>query len=187
MARVETALRRESDEINQEMSATGAGTASLPADREARADEDTLLHRRLHLLHMHMILDEVEASGEHERLSSMQQEIEEELERDEEAIWQIVPLVCSFILHYGVWRTGAKLLPRLLEAKEQVNRKASPFASLKVEQYLAYMALQAGKLCLASQESQTALDLIEQMAGYALLKGHSSFFGSREVWSSSLR
>ena len=102
----------------------------------------------------------------------MQQEIEEELERDEEAIWQIVPLDYGFMLHDTVWQTGARLLPRLLSAKEQMSRKAPLFASLKVRQYLAYAALEAGQLHLASEVCQAALDLIEQVTGYALLKGY---------------
>ena len=39
----------------------------------------------------------------------MQQEIEEELERDEEAIWQIIPLNCHFALHYAIRVEGASL------------------------------------------------------------------------------
>ena len=174
MARVETALRREGDETDQETSATGAdaGAVSLPADREAREALDALLHRRLRLLHMQLVFFEAVASGDFERLRSMQQEIEEANARDEEAIWQIVPLVCSFMLHFWVWQTGAQLLPRLLSAKEQVSWKASPFASLEVRQYLVFAALEAGQLRLAYQESQAALDQVEQVAGYALLKGY---------------
>jgi LuxR family transcriptional regulator, maltose regulon positive regulatory protein len=166
MARVEAALWREGDEIAQEISATGS------VDLEAREALDALLHRRLRLLRMYLVFFESLASGHYEHLNSMQQEIEEELDRDEEAIWQMVPLVFSFILHYTVWQTGAQLLPRLLAAKEQVSRKASPFASLRVRQFLAFVALEAGQLRLASQESRAALDLIEQSTGYALLKGY---------------
>jgi LuxR family transcriptional regulator, maltose regulon positive regulatory protein len=174
MTRVETALRREIDEIDQETTATsaGAGAVSRVVDLGAGTAEEALLHRRLRLLHMHLDFFEAVASGDFERLNSMQQEIEEANARDEEAIWQMVPLVCSFMLHFWVWQTGAQLLPRLLSAKEQVSRKASPFASLEVRQYLAFAALEARQLRLAYQESQAALDLIEQLAGYALLKGY---------------
>ncbi len=170
ITRVEMALQRESDEIDQEISVTGAGAISRAEGREARAAEDALLHRRLRLLHIHPVFFGALARGDFERLSSLRQEIEEELEQDEEAIWQMVPLGCRFILHFFVWQTGAQLLPRLLSAKRQVSRKASPFATLRVRQYLVYAALEAGQLRLAYEESQAALDLIEQLAGYALLK-----------------
>jgi LuxR family maltose regulon positive regulatory protein len=84
----------------------------------------------------------------------------------------MIPLAYNFILHYTVRREGASLVPQLLSAKERVSRSASHYASLKVRQWLALVALEAGKLSLAYEESLAALDLIEQMAGYALLKGY---------------
>jgi len=172
MARVETAQRRGVDEIDQEISATRAGAVSRVERLEARATEDTLLHRRLRLLQMHLVFREAGACGDYERLNTMLQEIEEELDQDEETIWQMVPLTCSFVLHYTFRQEGAKLLPRLLSAKEQVSRKASLFASLRVRQWLALSAVEAGWLRLAYRESQDALDLIEQMKGFDLLKGY---------------
>jgi LuxR family maltose regulon positive regulatory protein len=174
MARVETVLQREHGEINQEASATNveASAVSPVGDREIRATEDVLLHRRLHLLHLYLVLSEVTASGDYERLSRMQREIDEELERDEEAIWQIIPLTCSFILHYTIRQEGASLLPHLLSAKERANRAESRYATYKVRQYLALVAVEAGRLHLAYEESRAALDLIKRHEGFALLKGY---------------
>jgi LuxR family maltose regulon positive regulatory protein len=176
MARVETALRPQADETGHQISATrpGAGTGSAfsPEALEADAAEEALLHRRLRLLHMFLVLSEAIATGEFEHLSSMQQELQEELDRDEEAIWQMIPLAYSFILHYSIRQEGALLVPRLLNAKERLSRSGSHFASIKVRQWLAISVLEAGHLRLAYEESQAALDLIEQMAGYALLKGY---------------
>ena len=174
IARVETALLPQTDEVEQEIEAieTGAGVFSRAEDQGTRATEETLLHQRLRLLHMQMALAETMASGEYERLTRMQQEIEEALERDEEAIWQMVPLACSFILHYAVRLEGARLVPHLLSAKERVSRSGSHFASIKVRQYLAVAAVEAGQLHLAYEESLIGLNLIEQLAGYALLKGY---------------
>ncbi len=171
MARVETVLPSQTDETSQPT--TGAETgAVLPSEgREARAAEQALLQRRLRLLRLYIVASEALASGEHERLNAMRQEIEV-LDQDEEVIWQIVPLVCSFVLHFRVRQEGAKLLPRLLEARRRASRKASRFADLKIRQWLALVVLEAGQLHLAYEESQAALDLIEQMAGYALLKGY---------------
>ena len=63
-------------------------------------------------------------------------------------------------------------MPQLLKAKEQVGRSGSLFASIKVRQWLVLAAVEAGRLRLAYEESLAALGLIEQMAGYALLKGY---------------
>ena len=174
MARVETASQAPADETSHQLSAShaDAGTTFPFETREACSAEEALLQRRVRLLRLFLVLIETVATGEFERLSSRQQEIQEELEQDEEAIWQIVPLACSFVLHYTIWQEGASLVPRLLKAKEQASREASPFASLKVRQWLALAALAAGRLRLAYEESLAALGLIEQMAGYALLKGY---------------
>src|SRR5207253_682029 len=76
------------------------------------------------------------------------------------------------IFYYAVRQEGAKLLPQLLDARQRVRRSGSHFAAIRVMQWLALTAVEAGQLRLAYQESLAALDLIEQMAGYALLKGY---------------
>jgi LuxR family maltose regulon positive regulatory protein len=174
MARVETTLRDHSDTTGQATSATRAGAdATFPSrDLEAHAAEDTLLHRRLRLLHLFLVGNEVEASGEYERLSRMQQEIEEELDQDEEILWQITPLGGRFVFHYTIRCEGAVLLPQLLDARQRTSRSDSRYATYKVRQWLALAAVEAGRLHLAYEESQAVLILIEQMAGYALLKGY---------------
>jgi LuxR family maltose regulon positive regulatory protein len=173
MARVETALRREIDKTGHQTSATRADArvVSLAEDGEARDVEDALLHRRLRLLHLFMAMSAALATEEFERLNSMQQEMQE-LDQDEEAIWQMVPLYCSFLLHFSIRQDGAVLMTRLLDAKQRVNQSESRYAAIKVRQWLAFAALEAGQLRLAYQESQIALDLIEQMASYALVKGY---------------
>ncbi|GHO87086.1 LuxR C-terminal-related transcriptional regulator [Dictyobacter formicarum] len=172
MARVETLLRLPGSEIDQELSATRAGALSFAEGREAQPGQDILLPRRLRLLQIHLAFWEAVAHGDEERMKNMEQEIEEELEREEEAIWQLVPLACSFLLHYGVRQEGASLVPRLLSAKKQASRSESRYATYKVGQWLAMAVLEAGQLRLAYEESLAALDLIGQTAGYALLKGY---------------
>jgi ATP/maltotriose-dependent transcriptional regulator MalT len=173
MARVETALQPQLDKTSHQISATraDAGVVSRAVDREDRAAEHALLKFRLRLLHTFMVVNEATASEGFERLNSMHQGIEKALDRDEEAIWQVVPLAGSFMFHYVSRQEGA-LLPRLLEAKERVGQSGSRYATIKVRQWLALAAVQAGQLRLAYEESLAALDLIEQMAGYALLKGY---------------
>jgi LuxR family maltose regulon positive regulatory protein len=174
MARVETTLRDHSDTTGHQTSATraGAGAAFPLRDLEAHAAEDTLLHRRLRLLYLFLVGNEVEANGEYERLSRMQQEIEEELDQDEEILWQNIPLGGRFVFHYEFRCEGAVLLPQLLDARQRASRSDSRYATYKVRQWLALAAVEAGRLHLAYEESQAVLILIEQMAGYALLKGY---------------
>ena len=170
IARVEAALQAQTDETNSQISATGADAGDV--DREAHAAEHALLKFRLGLLRRFMGVIEATASGDFERLSRMQEVIEEALDHDEEAIWQTVPLGGSFTIHYTVRREGAQLLPRLLEVKERVSRSASRYASIRVRQWLALAAVRSGQLRLAYEESQVALNLIEHMKGFALLKGY---------------
>ena len=172
MARVEAALQAQTDETNSQISATRADAYAGDVEREAHAAEPALLQWRLGLLRRLMAVIEATASGDFERLSRMQEVIEEALDQDEEAIWQTVPLGGSFTIHYTVRREGAQLLPRLLSAKERVSRGASRYASIRVRQWLALAAVRSGQLRLAYEEGQVALNLIEHMQGFALLKGY---------------
>src|SRR5260370_1060227 len=170
MARVEAALQAKTDETNSQISVTG--TEAGAAEGEASAADDALLQWRLRLLRRLMAVIEATASGDFERLRSMQEVIEEALDYGEEAIWQTVPLGGSFTIHYTVRREGAQLWPRLLSVKERVSQEASRYASIRVRQWLALSAVRAGQLRLAYEESQAALTLIEHMQGFALLKGY---------------
>jgi LuxR family maltose regulon positive regulatory protein len=171
MARVETSLQAQTDESSFQTSAIDADAGDV--GREADAAEHALLKFRLGLLRRFMAVIQATASGEFKRLGSMQEEIEEVLDQNEEAIWQTVPLGGSFTIHYTVRREGAQLVPRLLEVKERVSRGASRYANIKVRQWLALSAVRAGQLHLAYEEGQAALHLIEQMKGFALLKGYA--------------
>src|SRR5260370_37930549 len=147
MARGEAALQAQTDETNSQISATGADAGDV--DREAQAAEHALLQWRLGLLRRFMGVIEATASGDFERLSRMQEVIEEALDHDEEAIWQTVPLGGSFTIHYTVRREGAQLLPRLLSVKERVSRGASRYASIRVRQCLPLAPSKSGQLALA--------------------------------------
>jgi LuxR family maltose regulon positive regulatory protein len=169
MARVEAALQGEIDATSSQLSATGAEAGDV--EREASAAEQALLQWRLRVLRRLMAVIEATANGDVERLSSMQEVLEEAQDHGEEAIWQTVPLGGSFTLHYTVRREGAQLVPRLLSVKERVSQEASRFASISVRQWLALSAVRAGQLRLAYEESQEALTQIEHLQGF-WLKGH---------------
>ena len=179
MARVEATLQGEIDAPASQISATGAEAGDV--EREASAAEHALLQWRLRVLRRLMAVIEATASGEFERLRSMQEVLEEAQEHGEEAIWQTVPLGGSFTFHYTVRREGAQFLPRLLSVKERVSREASRFASIRIRQWLALSAVRAGQLRLASEESQEALTQIEHLQGFALLKGYVEI-ALAQVW-----
>nr|BBH87354.1 hypothetical protein KTC_21050 [Thermosporothrix sp. COM3] len=131
---------------------------------------ETLLHLRLRLLRAGIALYEAIAASEYERLPALQQEMQE-LDQDEEIIWHILPLFCN-VVYYTARQERAKLLPQLLDAREQARRSGSHLAAIRVIQWLALAAEEAGQLHLAYQESLAALDLIEQTGSYTLLKGY---------------
>ena len=173
MARVEAVLWQEIDETSPSRAATRAGAIEAGASKalKAHSAEDALLHRRLGLLRAGMAFYEAIATGEQERLRALHEEIQA-LDQDEEVIWQLLPLFCSFVFHFSIRQEGAVLVPQLLEAKERVSQSGSHFAISRVMPLLVTVAPVAGQLRLAYKESQAALTLIEQISGYTVLKGY---------------
>jgi LuxR family maltose regulon positive regulatory protein len=163
--RVEVALQHQATETNREILASRAGSAFRSETSEA------LLHRRLHLLCTGMTLYDVIEASEYERLPALHQQMQELDQDEEEVIWHMLPLFCN-VVYYTVRQERAKLLPQLLDAREQVRRSGSHFAAIRVIQWLVLSAEEAGQLRLAYQESLAALDQLEQTASYALLKGY---------------
>src|SRR5258708_35828425 len=93
-----------------------------------------------------MALYEAIAASEYERLPALHQEMQE-LDQDEEVIWHMLPLFCNVVL-YAVRQEGAKLLPQLLDAKQRVRQSGSHFAAIRVMQWLALSAGEAGQVGL---------------------------------------
>ncbi len=174
IARVETALRPHEIRPGSMLPMPDADWRTWAGgdDLDGSIGEDSVLRRRLRLLGMHMVEGEALARGEFGHLAGNEHKILEELDREDEPIWQIVPLSFSFVIHFSIRGDSVRLIPRLLEAEERARRSGSRFATIKVMQWLALSANQAGQLHLAYRESLAALDLIEQMAGYALLRGY---------------
>ncbi|GCE27677.1 hypothetical protein KDA_31610 [Dictyobacter alpinus] len=170
MERVETALRHQANDANQQILATRADATVQATKLEASEAPEALLRRRLHLLRAGISLYEAIESSAFERLPALHQEMQE-LDRDEEIIWHMLPLFCD-VVYYTARQERAKLLPHLLEARQRVRRSGSQFAATRVIQWLALAAEEAGQLHLAYQESLAALDMIEQTASYVLLQGY---------------
>ncbi|GLV54140.1 hypothetical protein KDH_09890 [Dictyobacter sp. S3.2.2.5] len=166
MARVESSLPLHVDE-NSHLTVTTRTCTDGVLSAEA---QEVRFYRRLRLLHAEMACYEAMAIWEYGRLSALYQEIQE-LDQDEEVIWHIFPLLCRFLLHYWDRQEGAVLVPQLLSAKQRVSQSASLYAITRVREWLALSHVEAGHLRLAYQESLDTLDLVEQIAGYAPLKG----------------
>jgi LuxR family transcriptional regulator, maltose regulon positive regulatory protein len=166
MAQVESALPFRVDEYSHLTIATRTGTGAVLPPEARRAG----LYQRLCLLHAEMAWYEAMATWEDGHLSTLYQEIQE-LDQDEEIIWQIFPLLCRFLLHYWDRQEGAVLVPQLLSAKQRASQSTSLYAITRVREWLALSQVEAGHLRLAYQESLDTLDLVEQIAGYAPLKG----------------
>lgn len=80
-----------------------------------------------------------------------------------------------------IWRwvfvgEGTSLLPLLEEAWERVRESGHLFAMLKIQQWLGGAYLKAGRLRLAYELCQGALDRLAQSRGYALLGGYLSLW-----------
>ncbi len=141
---------------------------------EARQDQ---LRQRLSLLRLigeawALIVD----SGlqqDRVRLAFLYQRIIQ-MDQDDEIFWQVMSLGLAFSYYFSFRVEGARLLPRLLETRQQASQSGERFALLKTKQWVALTALQAGQLRLAHRESLEALALLEHMQGYALLRGYFS-------------
>ncbi|QBD82900.1 LuxR family transcriptional regulator [Ktedonosporobacter rubrisoli] len=167
IARVEATLQHQAHETSQ---ATHTDEAFRSSDLGTHEASPALLHRRLRLLRAGIALYEAIETSAYERLPALHQEMQE-LDQDKEIIWHMLPLFCN-VVYSTLRQERAKLLPQLLEARQMVRHAGSHFAATRVIQWLALAAVEAGQLRLAYQESLAALDLIEQAASYALLKGY---------------
>ncbi|GCE15506.1 LuxR C-terminal-related transcriptional regulator [Tengunoibacter tsumagoiensis] len=163
-------IKRVNTAFSHHTKATHQATLAAPAGSSVPSIDPEVLHRRLHLLQAGMALYEAIEASDFKRLPVLHQEMLE-LDKDEEVIWHMLPLFCN-VVYYTARQERAKLLPQLLDAKQQVRRSGSQFAVTRVRQWLALSAVEAGQLRLAYEESLAALDLIEQTGSYALLKGY---------------
>jgi LuxR family transcriptional regulator, maltose regulon positive regulatory protein len=155
MTQVETVLRKPE-----------AGETSLP-EKEIR-----LLEHRLHLLRAWSTVIEQRVRGEREQFRFIYQEMQD-LEKDEEMIWQMIPLATAFIFYYVFRRDVALLVPKLQDVWLRAKQSADPFAMILVRRWLAQAYLRAGQLRQAYQESWAAIRLHKQAGGQTIQVGHS--------------
>ncbi len=151
MIRVETALRK-------------------PEADARRSMEVRLLEQRLRLLRAWSGTLEPLRRGDREQFRLIYQQMQN-LEREEDAAWQMIPLSTTFTFHYVFLQEGALLVPRLLDAWQQVRQSGDYFTMLEVRRWLALAYVRAGQLHLAHQECLASLALLEQIEGHVILAG----------------
>lgn len=156
------------------------GDSSSPGDHGAEEDlptmEVALLRRRMRLLRGWLAAFGATEAGDVARAQSICRQLQEDLDSNDEVLWQMIPLSEMVILRATFLREGAFLLPTLLEAKERMSRSGDRFATIKVMQWLAMCHLQAGQLRQARQECLSALHLLQQSGGHAILAGYFNYF-----------
>ncbi|GHO98928.1 hypothetical protein KSF_089760 [Reticulibacter mediterranei] len=139
------------------------------------AQDVALFRQRLSLLRLWSDAIEETSQSRHEAYYLIEQRMQH-LSQEDEMIWQMIPLSVTFILHWTLLGEGTSLVQRFVDAKQRALQSGSRFATLKVMQWLAGISLRAGQLRQAHQECVTALDLIAQVDGYALLAGYLSYY-----------
>ncbi|HEY4384690.1 MAG TPA: LuxR C-terminal-related transcriptional regulator, partial [Ktedonobacteraceae bacterium] len=135
------------------------------------ASEITLLQRRLRLLRLWLDTFSPTTRMSLVRFRSIEQQMQH-IDLEDEIQWQMIPLSVTFILHYTLLQEGGSLVPLLQQARTRTDLSGDRYAMLKVRQWLTLTYMTAGQLRLAYQESLTTLALLEQFAGYTLLKGY---------------
>jgi LuxR family maltose regulon positive regulatory protein len=143
--------------------------------------ELTLIQRRIRLLRALMATRAVLTGGDVEGLRLLAEEAER-LAKQEEMRWKMVALSISFALIDSLQRRGSVLIPRLLEAKQQVMQARDHRGAVRVMRWLAFAYVRAGKLRLVQQECLEALSLIDQIgqltatAGYFYLSLYNAYY-----------
>lgn len=126
------------------------------------------LQQRLRLLRAWSATFEPLKRGDGEQFRLIYQQMQD-LEKEEDVVWQMIPLYTTFTLHYVFLQEGALLVPQLLEARQQANQSADHFTMLEVRRRLALTCMRAGRLHLAHQECLASLALLEQVEGHTML------------------
>ncbi|QBD75887.1 LuxR family transcriptional regulator [Ktedonosporobacter rubrisoli] len=136
------------------------------------ASELVLLQQRLQLLRLGSQVIRENGQYDREQYRLIDKRMQHLDQAEDEAIWQMIPLSVKYILQQTLEAGGASLVPLFLEAKQRFRLSSNRFVPTKVMQWLTGSYLRAGKLHLAYQECEDALNLIAQTHGPALLSGY---------------
>lgn len=185
IGRVEARLRRQQEPIERSAveasGASGANETLLALPDVERA----LIGRRIRLLRALIASRANLTRGDVEGMRHLAQEVEELSEQEEDVRWKMIALSITFWLIESLRREGGLLIPRLLDAKQQVMEAGDHLAAVRVMQWLALAYLRAGRLHLVHDECLEALALVEQTGQHSAMVGYLHFFlsGSYYAWN----
>lgn len=162
IARVEEALQSQRDEQGR-----------LERSSASLADE-AKLQQRLRILRAWWAADDAALRNDQMQLRLLYQQMQC-LERDDELVWQMIPLSVTFNFRAILLHEDTSLIPIFLEAKQRVSQTRDRFAIIQVMHWLAHLYRHAGRLHQAYQEALAALDMIAQANGHAFLAAYFSF------------
>jgi LuxR family maltose regulon positive regulatory protein len=158
-------VERMLSQVEVALKASEAGTLST--------DEGELLQRRSRLLRFWIDAYEALRTIDVKRFAQNTQAIQQ-LDEDDEPLWQMIPLSTLFILHHTFLQEGGILVPKLEEAKLRVNQTRNHYAIIKVMQWLVMTYSVNGQLRLAYQECLAAEALLQHIKGHDALAGYFS-------------
>ncbi|GHO48949.1 LuxR C-terminal-related transcriptional regulator [Ktedonospora formicarum] len=163
MARVEEALRFQENQ------------PGLAASDPAPLVDEELLWQRLHVLRTWSAAEDAVFRNDRAYLGLLYQQMQQ-LGRDDEPIWQVIPLSIAFMFRAILLHEAASLIPLFLEARQHMSQQARDhFATIQVTHWLIHVYRHAGQLHQAYQEVLAARELSAQVNGPAFLVAYVSY------------
>jgi LuxR family maltose regulon positive regulatory protein len=162
MARVEEALRLQENQ------------PGLAASAPAPLVDEELLWQRLHVLRTWSMAEDAVFRNDRAYLGLLYQQMQQ-LERDDEPIWQVIPLSIAFMFRAILLHEAAWLIPLFLEARQRMSQARDHFATIQVTHWLIHVYRHAGQLHQAYQEVLAARELSTQVDGPAFLVAYFSY------------
>jgi ATP/maltotriose-dependent transcriptional regulator MalT len=144
--------------------------------------EVALLQRRIRLLQALIASRAMLTRGDAEQMRLLAEETAE-LSEQEELSWKLITLWISFGLTEALQCEGALLIPRLLEAKQQVIEAGDHMITVRVMRWLAMAYWRAGRLRLVEQECLEALALVERFGQHTAREGYLHFYVARTYYA----
>lgn len=134
-----------------------------------------VLRRRIQLLRALLATRAILTRGDAEDMRRLAEEAAALVAR-EERHWQLLALNIAYWHAESLERAGAVLLPRLLEAKQQLRELPDPVASARVMSWLAVAYQRAGRPRQAVDECMAALAGVEPLAAPLVHTGYLHYF-----------
>ena len=134
--------------------------------------EEARLLLRLQLLRLYLETYEVLfTTDDPEPYRRITQQIQQ-LDQDEETLWQMIPLHTTFLLSYNSSHQAGLLVPPLQSALQRARASGNSFATLKISQWLVIACFEAGRLHLTYEQCLAALSRAEQIEAHPIFAGY---------------